>query len=128
MNIDALLQSPFIVQVHTLSALSALVLGVIQMVAPKGTIPHRSMGVLFVLLMLNTAMTVVFLRGFGNFSIIHIFVPVTLVGLYQLVKSVRNGGVGHRKAINGLFYGALIIPSLFAFLPGRLMNTIFLTG
>ena len=128
MNFDAFFQASLVIQVHALSAIGALVIGSIQMLAPKGTIPHRTIGTLFVLLMLNTAMTSIFLRGFGNFSLIHLFVPLTLVGLYNLMRSIRKGGTRHKGAVYGLFYGALIIPGLFAFLPGRLMNTVFLTG
>ncbi|WP_339738319.1 DUF2306 domain-containing protein [uncultured Maricaulis sp.] len=131
MNTEAFLSAPFVVQLHIFSAVGALLIGSIQLLAPKGNLPHRTMGMLFVLLMAVAAISAIFIRQIngGDFSFIHIFVPLTIIGIVRLVLSARRRDrSGHRGQVMGLFYGALIIPGLLSFIPGRLMHTIMLAG
>lgn len=127
MDVDVFLRAPLIIQVHALSALSALAIGLVQILGPKGTLPHRTLGIAFVTLMAVVAGTAVFIRNIndGGFSFIHIFVPVTAVGLFGLVRNVRSNGTEHGRAARNLFFFALMIPGFFAFMPGRLMWNIF---
>lgn len=131
MNTEAFLTAPFVVQLHVFSAVGALLIGSIQMFAPKGNLPHRTMGIVFVLLMASAAISAIFIRQIngGNFSFVHIFVPLTIIGIYQVVLSARRGDrARHRGHVLGLFYGALIIPGLLSFIPGRLMYNVFMGG
>jgi uncharacterized membrane protein len=124
MNFAVFLEAPLIIQVHALSAIGALVVGLVQFLGPKGNLPHRMLGYLFVGLMITTASTAIFIRQIndGNFSPIHIFVPLTFIGLFGLVRSaMRRDGSKHRREVSSLMFGALMIPGLFAFIPGRLM-------
>ena len=41
------------IQLHAFAAMAAFVLGIIQFGAPKGTLPHRTLGWVWVLLMLG---------------------------------------------------------------------------
>lgn len=124
LNLTPFLAAGWIVQLHVITAVSALALGIVQLVAPKGTLPHRTLGYGFAILMLTVAITASFIREInpGNFSFIHIFVPLTLLGLFGMIANARQMKTGgHRDAVMGLFFGALIVPGLFAFMPGRLM-------
>lgn len=124
MNIQAFFDAPLVVQLHALSALAALSLGAVQLLAPKGALPHRIMGMVWVALMAMVASTAIFIREIndGSFSLIHLFVPLTFFGLFGIVRNAVTGDFkGHLSTVRGLFFGALIIPGLFAFLPGRLM-------
>lgn len=129
MNIDAILAADWHVQLHAGSAIAALVLGVVQFTAPKGTIPHRTLGYVWVTLMAITATTAIFIRHLndGQFSWIHLFAPLTFYALVELVIRARRGLTGkHRLTALGVFFGALLIPGLFSFMPGRLMHqTVF---
>ena len=90
--------------------------------------PFGEAGVLFLLFMLMTAGTAIFIREIneGNFSWIHLFVPLTFYTGWQIVHFVRKGDIArHKRAVTGLFFGALLIPGLAAFLPGRTMWMIF---
>ena len=127
----AFFRAPLIIQVHAGAAIGALVLGIVQLVAPKGTVPHRTLGYTWALLMLTTALTAIFIRQIndGQFSFIHIFVPLTLFGLVGMIANARRMKTEkHRNAVMGLFFGALVVPGLFAFMPGRLMWTMFFGG
>ena len=44
MSLEPLLAAAPVVQIHAFAAMSAFVLGVIQLAAPKGTLPHRTLG------------------------------------------------------------------------------------
>jgi len=130
-NIAVFFEAPLVIQVHALAAIGAFVVGLIQMLAPKGVLPHRMMGYLFVVLMVTVASTAVFIRHLnnGNFSIIHIFVPLTFFSLFGLVRNAMSGnGHEHGRAAKGLFFAALMIPGLFAFMPGRLMWAVISGG
>ena len=54
---------------------------------------------------------------------------MTFLGLWGLVRGAMQGDrERHRQTVRGLFFGALLIPGLFAFIPGRLMYAVFLAG
>jgi len=128
MNIEAFVQAPWHIQLHALSAIGALGLGAVQFLAPKGTIPHRTLGYVWIVLMAITAITAIFIRQInaGQFSPIHLFVPLTLYGVVELAIRARRGLTGkHRTSALTLFFAALILPGLFTFLPGRLMWGVF---
>ena len=131
MSIEPFLTAPAVIQLHIVSAVGALLVGTVQIVGAKGTLPHRTLGILFVVLMVSAAVSAIFIRNLnnGSFSFIHIFVPLTIIGLFRLVYAVRRGDrPGHRSQVHGLFYGALIIPGVLSFLPGRLMYQIAFGG
>lgn len=131
MNWHYFADASWIIQVHVISAVSALAIGGLQLFGPKGTLPHRTLGYLFVALMISTASTAIFIRQIndGQFSLIHLFVPMTFLGLWGLVRgAMQRDRHRHAHAVRGLFFGALLIPGLFAFVPGRLMYAVFLGG
>ncbi|GGG89974.1 MAG TPA: hypothetical protein DF715_03880 [Oceanicaulis sp.] len=129
MNIEAFFQAPWHVQLHAGAAIAAVLLGAVQLIAPKGTLPHRQLGYVWVALMLTVAITAIFIRSGGSFSWIHIFVPLTLIGVASLILAARKGLVArHRGTVMGLYIGALMIPGAFSFLPGRLMHTVVTGG
>ena len=131
MNIDAVFAAPLVIQLHAFSAFGALLIGAVQLLAPKGNLPHRTLGIVFVVLMAFAAGSAIFIREIngGSFSFVHIFVPLTLIGIYRLALAARRRDrSGHHRQAMAVFYGALIIPGLLTFLPGRLMYTVFLGG
>lgn len=131
LNVGVFAEAPLIIQIHVAAALSALALGLVQLLAPKGTLPHRTLGYVWAALMLITALTAIFIRQIndGQFSFIHVFVPLTLFGLFGMITHARALRTDrHRNTVLGLFIGALIVPGLFAFMPGRLMWQMFFGG
>ena len=128
MNLEYFTQASLAIQIHIVVAIAALVFGVIMFARPKGDRLHKNMGKLFLLFMLMTAGTAIFIREIneGNFSWIHLFVPLTFYTGWQIVYFVRKRDIArHKRAVTGLFFGALLIPGLAAFLPGRTMWMIF---
>ena len=109
---------------HVATVLPAIPLGGYLLLAPKGSRSHKMLGKIWVILMVTTALSAIFIQTGGSFSFIHIFVPMTLIASYKLVAKARRGDMkGHKKEILSLYLGALTIPGIVAFaLPGRLMN------
>ena len=111
------------IAVHVITVVPCVPLGAYLLLSTKGTKLHKMLGKIWVGLMVATAIAITFVRGGTDFSWIHIFVPLTLVGAWQVISSARKGQMAkHRRHITQMYLGALMIPGLFAFLPSRLMG------
>jgi len=116
------------VHIHLGAALFALSLGGLQFVLPKGTRLHRIAGHIWLGLMLIAAISSFFLRNInhGQFSLIHIFSVLTLIAVPRIIWLARRGRIAeHRKAALSLYIGGLVVAGSLAFLPGRLMWSVF---
>jgi len=82
LSLAPLLNAAPAIPVHALAAMAAFVLGFIQLVAPKGTLPHRTMGWIWVLLMLVVAASSFWIHQiklWGSWSPIHLLSIFTLI-------------------------------------------------
>jgi len=132
MSLAPLLQAEPVIQIHAFAAMSAFALGLIQFAAPKGTLPHRTIGWIWVALMTVIALSSFFIHGIklvGPFSPIHLLSIFTLVMLPLAVLHARRHNVKrHRGAMIGIFVGALIIAGAFTLVPGRIMHAVAFGG
>jgi len=128
MTLTPLLNASPVIQIHAFAAITAFVIGVVQLAAPKGTIPHRLVGWSWVMLMLTVAISSLFIhiiRLWGPWSPIHLLSILTLTALPLAVLHARRHNVRrHRNAMTSLFMGALVIAGVFTFLPGRIMHAV----
>ncbi|HTZ01844.1 MAG TPA: DUF2306 domain-containing protein [Xanthobacteraceae bacterium] len=128
MTLAPLLQADAAIRLHAFAAMAAFALGAVQLAAPKGTLPHRAMGWLWVTLMLVVSVTAFFIhtiRLWGPWSPIHLLAIFTLVMLPIGVWAAHRHAVQrHRYAMIGLFTGALVIAGLFTLVPGRIMHAV----
>ena len=114
--------------IHVATVLPAIPLGGYLLLAKKGTTLHKRLGKVWLLLMLATATSAIFIQSSGGFSFIHAFVPITFHAAWKTVATARRGDiVGHKKHLVFTYLAALMIPGIAAFaLPGRLMNVMLL--
>src|SRR5262245_23750413 len=128
MSLKPLLDAAPAIPVHAFAAMAAFALGAVQLAAPKGTLPHRTLGWLWVALMAVGAGSSVWihqLRVVGAGSPIHLLSFFSAVMLVLGVWYARRHNVrGHRTTMISIFGGALIIAGLFTFMPGRIMHTV----
>jgi len=128
MTLAPLLQATPAIQIHAFAAMSAFALGLVQLAAPKGTLPHRTLGWIWVTLMLIVSITAFFihqLRLWGPWSPIHLLAIFTLIMLpVGVLAAHRHAVERHRRTMIGLFLGALVIAGLFTLLPGRIMHAV----
>lgn len=126
MSFAPLLEAAPGIPLHAFAAMAAFVLGLVQFAAPKGTLPHRTIGWIWVVLMLVVAISSFWIhtiRVVGPFSPIHLLSIVTLVALPLGVWRAHTHRVAdHRWTMIFLFAGALVIAGAFTLLPGRAMH------
>jgi len=128
MNLAPLLDAAPAIPLHAFAAMGAFVLGVVQFAAPKGTLPHRTIGWIWVSLMAMVAISSFWIhqiRLVGPWSPIHLLSIFTLTVLPLAVwKAHRHEVAAHRRTMIFLFTGALVIAGLFTVLPGRIMHAV----
>jgi len=128
MSLAPLLDAPGTIPLHAFAAMAAFALGIVQLAAPKGTLPHRTIGWIWVALMAAVAISSLWIheiRLVGPFSLIHllsIFTPIMLV--LAVIYARRHNVSGHRKAMMSIFFGALVVAGLFTLVPGRIMHAV----
>jgi uncharacterized membrane protein len=128
MSLTPLLNAALPIPFHAFAAMAAFALGLVQLLAPKGTLPHRTLGWIWVALMAVVAGSSFWIneiRLVGPWSPIHLLSILTLVMLMIGVLAARRHDVSrHRKTMIWIFSGALVIAGLFTFLPGRIMHAV----
>lgn len=116
------------VLIHLAAVLAATVIGLVQLLGPKGTTAHRALGWIWTAAMLATAVSSLFIRTLndGAFSHVHVLSVWVLLTLPVAVWAARTGRVAlHKRTITGLFAGGVLIAGVFAALPGRLLWAVF---
>ncbi len=115
------------VAAHLGSVMLALPLGISQLVLPKGTLRHRTVGYIWLALMTFTALVSFAIHTInpGGLSWIHLFSVLTLVFVPIIAIQARRGEVAkHRRAVLGVIIGGLAIAGLFTFLPQRALGVL----
>lgn len=112
------------VLLHLGAALLALGVGALNLAGPKGTRLHRTLGWLWVTLMVTAALSsfwIFDLRNGAGPSPVHLLSAWTLVALACAVVFVRRGNLrAHKAFMVGSFLG-LLGAGLGALAPGRLL-------
>ena len=125
-----LLQRHPLIFAHLVTAVAALLLGLLMLSRRKGTRSHRMLGWIWVALMASTALASAFIRDYRlpnlyGYTPIHGFTLAVAVMLPLAIWFIRHGNVrGHRKTMTGLYVGACIAAGLFALLPGRFLGSL----
>ena len=130
MTLAPLLSASPAIQFHAFAAMTAFGLGVVQLAAPKGTLPHRTIGWIWVALMLVVSVSAFFIhqiRLWGPWSPIHLLAILALTTVPLAVWYAHSHAVRqHRIAMVSIFIGALVVAGAFTFLPGRIMHAVVL--
>jgi uncharacterized membrane protein len=128
LSLAPLLAASPAIQLHAFAAMTAFVLGLVQFAAPKGTLPHRTLGGIWVAIMFVVAISSFFihqLKIWGQWSPIHLLSIFTLVMLPLGVwRAHRHQVQSHRWTMISIFLGALVIAGLFTLVPGRIMHAV----
>lgn len=149
MSLNPLLQAPALVQFHAYSAVAAVVLGAAQLLAPKGTFPHRTVGWVWmslVVVMIMTAFANHDILSFGPFnpkiccrdwtcqlgsvkcgSIHMLSVFVLLLLPFAMLQARLQNIVRHRQAMM-ILMAIMVLGAGFTFLPTRIMHAVAFGG
>ena len=128
MSLTALLGAAPEIQVHAFAATAAFALGVAQFTASKGTLPHRTLGWMWVVLMLVVSASSFMIHGirmWGPWSPIHLLSVLTPIMLVLGVLAARGHRTrAHKITMISIFTGALLLAGLFTLVPGRIMHSV----
>jgi uncharacterized membrane protein len=123
-----------LITIHMASALAAIAIGPVAIWARKGAVLrpklHRAFGYAWVTLMLATAFSALFIRDYQlpnivGYTPIHLFVPFTLVSIFQAFRALAQGDIAkHRKSMVGTYIGACMVAGGFTLLPGRYLGNL----
>jgi len=132
MTLAPLLGAAPVIRFHAAFAFAAISLGAVQFLAPKGTLPHRTVGWAWATLMMLVAGTSLFIhtiRMWGPWSPIHLLSLFTLAVVPLAVWRARQHEVrSHRQAMIWIYALALVLTGLFTLAPGRIMNKVVFGG
>jgi uncharacterized membrane protein len=110
--------------IHLAAVVPAVVIGAIQLAAPKGTRPHRTLGWIWVLAMAVAALSsfwITELRKGAGFSVIHLLSAWVLIALSLAIWNIRRGNVrAHKRYMAGTLFG-LAGAGIGAMMPGRFL-------
>lgn len=120
-----------VIYTHIIFALSAILLGLVVLVSPKGTNKHKSLGWVWVICLMVVSLSAVFIQEIkpGQFSPIHLLVPFTLVSLVYAILSIRKFKqtgrrgykVAHIASMVAVYIGGPLVAGAFALMPGRFL-------
>lgn len=132
MTLEPLLTAPFAVQFHVATVVPAAIIGAILLVRRKGSRVHRLLGRLWIVLMMVSALSSLFiheLKIWGEWSPIHLLSLYVIAGCVSAYLSARRGLIGrHRRTVIGLYAGGIVVAGGFTFLPGRIMHAVVFSG
>ena len=128
MTLAPLLTASPAIQLHAFAAMTAFALGIVQLSAPKGALPHRAVGWVWVVLMLAVAISAFWIHKillWGPWSPIHLLAIFSLTMLpIGVLYARRHHIVHHRITMISIFFGALVIAAAFTLFPGRIMYAV----
>jgi uncharacterized membrane protein len=115
--------------IHLAAVVPAVVIGVAQLAAKKGTREHKRLGWIWVLAMLVAALSSFWImeqRKGEGWSAIHLLSAWVLVALSLAIWHIRRGNVrAHRRYMVGTLIG-LAAAGIGALMPGRFLAQLFL--
>jgi uncharacterized membrane protein len=131
-DVSPLLAAAPVVKIHLATIAGAIGVTATLMSGVKGSRLHRVLGWSWAAFMLLTAVSALFIRAptglprVAGVGVLHVFSAATLVLVPLAVAAARRHDVArHARMMTGLVGGGLGVAGLFAFLPGRLLWTVF---
>jgi len=131
MSLAPLLNAAPAIQLHAFAAMAAFILGAVQLTAPKGTLPHRTLGWVWVGLMLIISASSFLIHGIGGIRIWGTWSPIHLLSIFApvmvalaVVAARRHNVRTHKIAMLSIYAGALVLARLFTLVPGRIMHSV----
>ena len=122
----------FLMYVHLFSVVPCIFLGAYGLLGKKGTTIHMTLGKVYMILMLFTALITLLMpadvggRFLNHFGWIHLFSFLTLWTVPTAYTAIRKGNVrAHQRKMVLLYIGAIGIAGGFTLAPGRYLHELF---
>jgi uncharacterized membrane protein len=115
---------------HLATVVPASFIGAVLLINRKGTVNHKLLGKVYMVLMLLTALITLFMSAevgptlLGHFGFIHLFSILVLYSVPAAYMAAKNKNMkSHRGNMIGVYVGGILIAGAFAFSPGRLLHS-----
>jgi len=134
MTLAPILEAPFIIQLHILAALPALIVGPFSIWGRTSRKLHKRLGYTWVSALAVLAISGLFIPSnglavIGHFGPIHLFSVFALWGITRGVWLARAGQIKqHQASMRSTWFGSMGIAGLLNFIPGRRMNEVVFGG
>jgi uncharacterized membrane protein len=132
MRLAPLLQASLAIQIHVAAAVLAILLGLFQFFAPKGTLPHRVIGWIWVVLLACLCISSFFIPGsvfIGPVSVFHALSVYTLWALAMGVWAARQHRVADHQSYMAWLYGlSVVLSAVIAVISGGVLQQVFFPG
>ena len=119
---------------HAIFAILAIPLGLVIFLNKKGTSNHKLLGWIWIVLLVIVSISAIFIQTLnpGQYSLIHLLIPFTLVSLIYAIWSIRmfketkkiNYRYSHMYTMIGLYLGALLVAGTFTLMHGRMIHSL----
>lgn len=117
---------------HLITVVPCIFLGAYLLLSKKGGTIHRTLGKLYMLLMIFTASVSLVLPAqvgpqfLNHFGYIHLFSLLTLYSVPTALIAIRKGNIRkHKIKMILLYIGAIVIAGGFTLAPGRFLHQVF---
>jgi uncharacterized membrane protein len=117
---------------HLWTIVPCVFIGGLLLIIKKGTLIHKRLGRLYMVLMLFTAIVTLFMPAvigatlFNHFSWTHLFSVLTLWTVPTAYLAIKKGNIkAHKRKMILLYFGAIVIAGAFTFTPGRYLHGVF---
>ncbi|WP_405565409.1 DUF2306 domain-containing protein [Polaribacter sp. Asnod6-C07] len=122
----------YLMYAHLSTVVPCFFIGAYLLSVKKGTPFHKSLGKIYMALMMITAIITLFMPAYvgpqflNHFGYIHLFSFLTLYSVPTAIIAVKKGQIKkHKFKMIFLYLGAIIIAGGFTFTPGRYLHTFF---
>jgi len=126
------METPVLMYLHLITVVPCVFLGTVLILIRKGTSIHKSMGRIYMILMLITAFITLFIPAqvgpqvVGHFGWVHSFSFLTLYTVPTAYVAIRKGNMrSHQRKMILLYVGAILIAGGFTLAPGRYLHGVF---
>ena len=118
---------------HAIFAILAIPLSLLIFLKKKGTFLHKRLGWFWILCLVIVSISAVFIQTKpGQFSIIHLLIPFTLISLIYSIWNIKKFKetkkikyrYSHMYSMIGVYLGALITAGTFTLMPGRIIHSL----
>jgi uncharacterized membrane protein len=117
---------------HLTTVLPCVLLGGFLLASNKGSTLHRILGAIYMILMMITAISALFIPAlvgpqvFGHFGVLHLLSIIVLWTVPNAWLDAKNGRIKkHQRRMVILYVSAIIIAGGFTFFPGRYLHGLF---
>jgi uncharacterized membrane protein len=117
---------------HLYTIIPCVFIGGLLLTIKKGTLIHKRLGRIYMILMLFTAIVTLFMPSaigvslFNHFGWIHLFSVLTLWTVPTAYIAIKKGDIkSHKQKMVLLYFGAIVIAGVFTLTPGRYLHELF---